>query len=81
MWQDWAIAGIQLVLVVSFLSTVFHATHKPTLLTCLLSASCLFGFMAVYITLHFWFAVVMSATLGILWTVVGFQRYRLNKKH
>ena len=79
MWQDWAIAGIQLALIVSFLPTVFHATQKPTLSTSILTASCVFGFAVVYFTLQFWFAMAMATALAALWAIVALQRYRLNK--
>jgi hypothetical protein len=79
MWQDWAIAGIQLAIAISFLPTIFHPMHKPELKTCIFTASCVLGFAVVYFTLQFWFAMMMASILALEWAIVGFQRYRLNK--
>lgn len=80
MWQDWAISGVQFMLVLSLLPTVFHPTQKPTLSSAILTASSLYIFTAVYFTLQFWFSVLMAATLAVLWTILAIQRYRLDKQ-
>ncbi len=80
MWQDWVISGTQIVLLLSFLPTVFHPTQKPVLSTCFVTTLCLASFAFVYFTLEFWFAAVTGTVLTILWGIVTVQRYRLNKK-
>ncbi len=80
MWQDAVITGTQLVLLLSFLPTVFHPTHKPVFSTCLVTTLCLFSFAFVYFTLEFWFATITGGALAALWSIVTVQRYRLNKK-
>jgi len=80
MWQDWAIAGIQLALIISFFPTIFSSTQKPTLSTSILTASCIYGFGIVYFTLGFWSSVVMSGILATQWAIVAYQRYHLNKR-
>lgn len=80
MWQDWAIAVIQLAIAISFLPTIFHPTHKPEITTSIFTALCIFGFAVVYFTLQFWFAMVMAAVLAMEWAIVAYQRHRLNKR-
>lgn len=80
MWQDWVISGVQLVLILSLLPTVFHPTHKPEFSSAALTTVCLFTFALTYATLQFWFSTVLSSVLGLLWLTLAVQRYRLNKE-
>lgn len=80
MWQDWALSSVQFMLALSLLPTLFHRTQKPTLSSAIMTATCLYAMAAVYFTLAFWFSMTMAATLAAQWTILGIQRYRLNKK-
>jgi len=78
MWQDWVIAGVQAIIALSLIPTVRHATHKPTMSTSVLTATGMFILSLTFATLALWFATLMSAVIGALWTILAYQRYRLN---
>lgn len=80
MWQDWALSSVQLMLALSLLPTLFHRTQKPTLASAAMTSTCLYVMAAVYFTLAFWFSMTMAAILALQWTILGVQRYRLNRK-
>ena len=79
MWQDFVIAGVQVVFAISLIPTVLHSEHKPTVTTSVFTSAGLYTLTLVYITLAFWFAAVMAAAIGTLWAILALQRYRLNK--
>ena len=78
MWQDFVIMGVQVVFAISLLPTILHATQKPTMATCVISAGCVTTLAFVFATLDLWFAVATSCLNMTLWIVLAFQRYRLN---
>ena len=80
MWQDWIIAAVQVVLALSLLPSIFHDEHKPTVTTSCTTAAGLYVLTLVYATLAFWFSALMSAIIAVQWTILAFQRYRLNKR-
>jgi len=81
MWQDWALSGVQFMLVLSLVPTLFHRTQKPTLSSSLMTAGCLYLMAIVYLTLSFWFSMTMAAILALQWTIIGIQRYRLDSRN
>lgn len=79
MWQDWVIAGVQIIFAISLVPSVFHATHKPSLSTSIFTSAGLYTLSFVYATLLLWFACIMATTIGTLWAILAYQRHRLNK--
>ena len=71
---------IQVVFAFSLLPTVLHKTQKPTLSTSVMTAACICLMALVYATLSLWFATTMAFINALLWAILGFQRYRLNKR-
>ena len=80
MWQDWVIVTVQTVFAFSLLPTVFHPTQKPTLSTAVITVGCIFVMVFIFATLSLWFAATMAAVNALLWAILAFQRYRLNKE-
>ncbi len=80
MWQDWVIMMVQIVFAISLLPTILHPTQKPTFSTAIMTVACICLMALVYATLTLWFATIMALVNGLLWAILGFQRYRLNQK-
>lgn len=80
MWQDFVIAGVQIIFAISLVPTVLHADHKPTVATSIFTAGGLYTLSLVYVSLALWFAACMSAVIGALWTILAIQRYRINTR-
>lgn len=78
-WQDLVISIGQLIFVISLLPPIL-SKDKPALLTSLITSVVLYLFALVYITLSLYFAAIAVAMTAIGWSVLTYQKYRLEKK-
>lgn len=79
MWQDWIITGAQLVFIASLIPSIIHPTKKPTVSTSLPTACGLFVIAATYASLELWFSAGTAGAMAIGWTVLAYQRWKLDK--
>jgi glycerol-3-phosphate acyltransferase PlsY len=80
-WQGAVIAVVQWVFVLSLLPMVFHPTEKPTFSAAVLTAISLFAMAFTLATLpDLRIAAWSMAASGVVWTVLGWQRHRTNKR-
>jgi hypothetical protein len=78
---DAVIAVVQWVFVVSLLPMVFHPTEKPSFSAAVLTATCFIVMAFTMATLpHLGMTAWSMAAAGIVWTVLAWQRYRINKR-
>jgi len=80
MWQDWVIAGVQIVFAISLIPSVLHKENKPSLSTSVFTSAGLYTLSFVYFMLALWFSCVMSGIIATLWALLAYQRYRLNMR-
>lgn len=79
MWQDYAIAVVQVIFAVALIPTIMDKKHKPALSTCLLNGVGMAVLVAAYLSLSLWSSSIVAAVVGAQWVVLGVQRHRLNK--
>src|SRR3989344_1550121 len=63
----------------SLLPSVF-SKDKPALATSLITTSILFIYVYVYITMNLYMTALGTLTTGMLWGVLAYQKYRMDKK-
>lgn len=80
MWQDWIIAGVQIVFAISLIPSVLHKENKPSLSTSIFTSAGLYTLSAVYVSLALWFAAIMAASIATLWATLAYQRYRIDAR-
>lgn len=78
-WQDLVITVGQIIFVLSLLPSIL-SKNKPALLTSSITALILYIFTFVYITLSLYFAAISVAATAVGWSVLAYQKYRLEKK-
>lgn len=76
-WQDLALTSASLIFIGALVPTVVSGDQKPALSTSVINAGVSAGIAIVYVTLHLWFASATTAVNGILWLVIGVQRWEL----
>lgn len=79
MWQDWALTLTQFVFIASLVPTIAHPSKKPTLSTALMTAPTIFVVVAIYFSLEFWFSMAAALILALEWSILAYQRWRLDK--
>lgn len=80
MWQDAFLGAIQWVMVLLLLPTLISKTEKPTLISSICIGLCLLGIAVAYFTLGLRIGALPAFIQGLMWFVLGYQRYRINKK-
>lgn len=79
MWQDYAIAVVQIIFVAALVPTIMDKKHKPALSTCVFNAVGTGVLVTAYTSLGLWSSSVVAAAVGAQWVLLGVQRYRLNR--
>ncbi len=80
MWQDSLLALTQAVFVAAMIPTIIHPTKKPTLSTSLLNTCTIFVVVILYMTLNLWLSALGAFVLLLEWSILAYQRFRLDKK-
>lgn len=78
-WQDIVISIVQWTFVLTLLPSVF-SSDKPALATSVLTGILLTTLAATFATIPLWNATVSSAAVGVVWFVLAYQKYRLNRQ-
>ena len=79
MWQDYAIAVVQVLFAVALIPTIMDKKHKPALSTCVWNAIGTGVLVSAYTSLGLWSSSIVAAVVGAQWVVLGVQRHRLNR--
>jgi hypothetical protein len=79
-WQDDVVAVIQWIFVFALLPTIFHPTNKPTFATAVITGTSLFVMAGTFFTVKWCFSALSMAAGGAAWTIVAYQRYRINRR-
>jgi len=77
-WQEIVLTSGQVIFTLSLLPSVF-SKDKPALATSLIT-SILFIYVYVYITMNLYMTALGTLTTGMLWGVLAYQKYRMDKK-
>jgi len=77
-WQDSILTVGQIIFIIALIPALKHK-HKPPFSTSILNSVVLLIFACVYTTLSLWFASFATATVGILWLVLGIQKKKTNE--
>lgn len=77
-WQDIGIMIVQWAALVALLPTLW-SKDKPPILTSIFTGTLLVALGFIFSTLHFWSSMISSLAVGIIWLVIGFQKYRIDK--
>ncbi len=78
-WQDIVLTTGQFVFSIALLPTVL-GKDKPAFSTSLINGAVLMIFALTFATLSLWLTVIPTIIIGILWLVLAYQKYSLNKK-
>ncbi len=78
MWQDTVIAICQFLFVVSLIPSV-RGENKPALATSLFSAVLVAIITATLFTLKLWLTMISAAMIGLVWSVLAWQKYHLDR--
>jgi hypothetical protein len=79
-WQDDVIAVIQWIFVFALVPTVLHPTEKPVFTSAVITSTSLFVMAATLETLHLCIGALSTAAGGAVWTVLAYQRFRINRE-
>lgn len=71
-------AIVQVTFVISLMPTIMHATHKPTFLTSSSTAIAVYIFVVTVATLELWFTATLMFLNGVQWTILAYQRRKLD---
>lgn len=74
MWQDYVIAIGQGLFTLALIPSL-RGKDKPHILTSSMTASVLYAFAGVYITLHMPGAAILTGACGIGWSILSVQSY------
>lgn len=80
MWQDTLLGAVNWLLVAFLLPTMLSKTEKPAFISSILTGTCLLGIAISYYTLDLTIGALPATLQALIWFVLGFQRYRINKK-
>lgn len=78
-WQDLVLTIGQILFIISLIPSI-TSKHKPALTTSLISGVVLMLFAATYINLSLVFAAIGTFITGVLWLILAYQKYSLEKK-
>jgi fatty acid desaturase len=79
-WQDYIMMGIQFWFFITLLPMLMHKDQKPPFSTSAGTGVALVILAFVLFTLQVSIGAIMTFVNGILWTIIAYQRYKLNKK-
>ncbi len=79
MWQDTVIAICQLAFFPSMLPTIL-GKDKPALSTSLMNAAIVTIITICFFTLHLWFSFATGMLTALIWAILAFQKWSLDKK-
>lgn len=60
--------------------TLFHEDNKPTFLSSVWTGCLLVILSATFATLDLWGSAASSAFVSIIWLILAYQRYGINKR-
>ncbi len=76
MWQDWAIAIVQVVFIVALVPSLLHREHKPALWTSIPTSLGLAVIAVSYMTLGLFWSALASSAMTLGWAILAYQRLR-----
>lgn len=79
LWQDFVLIIGQIILAVALLPSVF-GKDKPVLSTSLMSGTVVTIIAFTFVTLSLWLTAVGTALIAILWFILAYQKYSMDKK-
>ena len=77
-WQELVFFLGQMIFNISLLPSIF-SKDKPALITSMLTATVIFVYVFVYGSLSLWLTGISVGTTGLLWAVLAYQKYRMDK--
>ena len=80
MWQDWVLAVVQWVFAIALIPTILHKEHKPAFSSALLTCLGLIITTITIASLGLWNTAIGTAVGTVVWSIILYQRWRLNKK-
>ena len=78
MWQDYVLTTVQVFFCLTLIPMLL-AEKKPPLMSSIPTGLAIFVSVAVFITLHLWFAAVSSAIVGIQWLALAWQEWSISR--
>lgn len=78
-WQDGVFTIVNIIFIIALIPTVRAKKLKPPITTCLITGSGLTAIAATYTTLSLWFGAGSAMLSAILWFIIGYQSYRLQR--
>lgn len=72
MWQDFAIAAIQIALSMALVPALF-SDQKPDRLTCFLNTILLCALAGVMASMGMWFSMMTGASVAVCWFILLIQ--------
>lgn len=78
-WQDLVITFGQIIFSIALLPMIF-SKDKPALVSSSVTGLVLMVYAITYTTIQFWFGAAMTTLTGIIWLILAYQKYQLEKK-
>lgn len=78
-WQEIVFFVGQMVFNLSLLPSIF-GKDKPAFSTSLITSTTIFVYVFTYSTLSLWVTSASVFSTGVFWTILAYQKYKLNKK-
>ncbi len=79
MWQDYLITVAQIIFAISLFPSLLSKDKKPALQTSLWTALALFAMVIALYSLDAILGAILTTVNAILWLVLLYQRYSLDK--
>ncbi len=76
MWQDWAIAIVQIVFIAALMPSLLHSEHKPALWTSIPTSLGLAVIAISYISLGLFWSALASTMMTLGWAILAYQRWK-----
>ena len=78
-WQEIVLAVGQAIFIFALIPSI-SGKDKPALVTSLITSSVLMIFSLTYITMKLYFAAIPMFLTGVMWFILAYQKYKMNKK-
>jgi len=79
-WQDIGITIIQWAALIALLPTLW-SKDKPPLFTSIFTGILMIALSIIFSTLHFWSSTVSAFSVGLVWFIIGLQKYLQGRNH
>lgn len=78
-WQEYVFFIGQMIFNIALIPYIL-SKDKPALTTSLITALVIFIYTFLYSTLSLWLTAIAVTTTGVLWTILAYQKYRLDRR-